>query len=89
MWTMVATSRRGLPFGSCRAGFRAPLNVPEYTLSLRPGGTSDALYSKRVSEGQSESHYDYCGTWNNQLNEFFRQILPLVEVVCIISLDVT
>lgn len=37
MCTIVATSRRGRPFGSWRAGFRAPLNVPEYTLPRWPG----------------------------------------------------
>lgn len=41
MCTIVATSRRGRPLGSCKAGFSAPLNVPEYTLSLRPTKTTE------------------------------------------------
>lgn len=31
MWMMVLMSRLGRPWRSCSAGFRVPLNVPEYT----------------------------------------------------------
>lgn len=56
MWTMVATSRRGRPFGSCKAGFRAPLNVPEYTLSLRPETRSPLLLYKTYTFSTTSFH---------------------------------